>query len=124
MFRTERAIVVEKRNPKKLAALCHIRVRETAADVAGALAGEWLPEANHPEVARGPGETCPGKSCPMARVCFRLMMSQGKSALPRALRASRRALNLREVLLPGSMWGPAARAHSTSRSPVERYPTF
>ena len=39
-----RAIVAGERNPKKLAALCDPRVQATAAEVAGAFQGEWLPE--------------------------------------------------------------------------------
>ena len=39
-----RAIVNGERSPKKLAALCDVRVQATAEEVAGAFLGEWLPE--------------------------------------------------------------------------------
>ncbi len=39
-----RAIIAGERDPKKLAALCDVRVQATAEEVAGAFLGEWLPE--------------------------------------------------------------------------------
>ncbi len=39
-----RAIVKGERDPKKLAALCDVRVQASSEEVAGAFLGEWLPE--------------------------------------------------------------------------------